>query len=192
MIFTYTVSSRSWCRGMLHPLPLELTPSSVLPIFPALSHFLLQVLMLSFIFFSPYGQVRLGHQTCILSIYRHVYYIDIVNNVKLRNLTPYDFHNMSVILPIRRHIDTILPVLHIPFLAFSFLWMSSIPAHQVPIVLQVPIQATQHKDDTNPSCISSVLFRVLVIFLFSGCSFIPAHQVPIQATQHKNDTLYPS
>jgi len=150
---------------MLHPLPLELTPSSVLPIFPALSHFLLQVLMLSFIFFSPYGQVGLGHQTCILSIYRHVYYIDIVNNVKLRNLTPYDFHNMSVILPIRRHINTILPVLHIPFLAFFFLWMSSIRAHQVPTVLQVPIQATQHKDDTNPSCISSVLFRVLVIIL---------------------------
>ena len=74
----------------------------------------------------------------------------------------------------------------------SLLWMPSILAHQVPTVLQVPIQATQHKDDTNPSCISSVLFRVLVIILFSRFSFIPAHQVPIQATQHKDDTLYPS
>ena len=29
-----------------------------------------------------------------------------------------------------------------------FLWISSIPAHQVLTVLQVLIQATQHKDDT--------------------------------------------
>ena len=48
---------------------------------------------------------------------------------------------------------------------YSFLWMSSIPAHHVPTVLQVPIQSTKHKDNTNPSCISSVLFKVLVIIL---------------------------
>ena len=48
----------------------------------------------------------------------------------------------------------------------SFLWMSSILAHEVPTVLQVPIQATPQKDDTNPSCISSMLFRVLCRYSF--------------------------
>ena len=65
-------------------------------------------------------------------------------------------------------IGTCLPAMHIPFSALFISWMSSIPAHQVPTVLQVPIQVTQHKDDTNPSCISSVLFRVLVIILHSS------------------------
>ena len=91
----------------------------------------------------------------------------------------------------------------------SFLWMSSIPARQVPTILQVPILATQRKDVTNPSCISSVLFRVLVIILhsshptqgryqpfvyllcaiqgachysFSGCSFIPPNTRTIPCT----------
>ena len=75
--------------------------------------------MLAFIFFCPSWQVGVGHQTYILSIYMHVYYIDIVINVKLRNLTSYNFHNMSVILPIRKHIDTILPILHFPLLYFQ-------------------------------------------------------------------------
>ena len=48
----------------------------------------------------------------------------------------------------------------------SFLWISSISAHQVPTILQVPIQATQHKDDTNPLCISFVLFKVLYHYYF--------------------------
>ena len=55
--------------------------------------------------------------------------------------------------------------------------MSSIPAHQVLTVLQVPIQSTQHKDDTNTSCISFVLFRVLHQYLFLWMFSIPAHQV---------------
>ena len=63
-------------------------------------------------------------------------------------------------------ISTSLPAMHIPFSALFLSWMSSIPAHQVPTVLQVPIQASQHKDDTNPSCIYSVLFRVLFHYSF--------------------------
>ena len=39
---------------------------------------------------------------------------------------------------------------HTSFGHYSFRWMSSIQALQVLTVLQVPIQATQHKDDTLP------------------------------------------
>ena len=49
------------------------------------------------------------------------------------------------------------------FFIILFFGCSFIPSHQVPIVIQVPIQATQHKDDTNPSCIS---------LCYSGCFVI--------------------
>ena len=108
--------------------------------------------------------------------------IDILDNVEI---PLYNFQNISVLLPITYYlIGTSLPAKHIPFLHCSFLWMSSISAHQVPIVIQVPIQATQHKDDTNPLCISSVLFRVLCHYSFLWMFLHP--------TQHKDDTLYPS
>ena len=71
--------------------------------------------------------------------------------------------------------------------------MSPIPALQMLSVLQVLIQATQHKDDTHvsPSCAIQGACHYLFLWMFS----IPAHQVltvlqvPIQATQHKDDTL---
>ena len=64
--------------------------------------------------------------------------------------------------------------------------MSSILAHQVLMVLQIPIQATQHKDDTLPKAyLLFVLFRVLhqaQAPLFSHTSTTPRgyslHKVP--------------
>ena len=78
-------------------------------------------------------------------------------------------------------IGTCLPAMHIPFSTLFISLMSSIPAHQVPTILQVPIQVTQHKDDTNPSCISSVLFRVLVIILHSSHPTKGRYPVPLLA-----------
>jgi len=71
----------------------------------------------------------------------------------------------------------------------SFLWMSSILAHQVPTVLQVPIQATQHKDDTNPLCISSVLLRVLCRYSFLWMVLHPS--TPSANSSHPTQGRYP-
>jgi len=75
------------------------------------------------------------------------------------------------------------------FLHCSFLWMSSIPAHQVPTVLRVPIQATQHKDDTNPSCFSSVLLRVLCRYSFLWMFLHPS--TPSANSSHPTQGRYP-
>ena len=82
-----------------------------------------------------------------------------------------------------------LPAKHIPFPHCSFLWMSSILAHQVPTVLQVPIQATQHKDDTNPLCISSVLLRVLCRYSFLWMVLHPS--TPSANSSHPTQWRYP-
>ena len=77
--------------------------------------------------------------------------------------------------------------MHIPpFSIIPFLQMSSIPSLQVLIVLQVLIQATQHKDDTHPQAyLFFVLFRVLhqaEALPFSHTTTVPRgyslHRVP--------------
>ena len=88
------------------------------------------------------------------------------------------------IMSINQHVTSSIQVYQectYPFSHCPFLWMSSIPAHQVPTVLQVLIQVTQHKDDTNPSCLSSVLFRVLVIILHSSHPTQGWYHVPLLA-----------
>ena len=81
------------------------------------------------------------------------------------------------------------------FLHCSFLWMSSILAHEVPTVHQVPIQATQQKDDTNPSCISSMLFRVLCgyyfLWMFLHPSTPSANSTSSTNSSHPTQGRYP-
>ena len=96
----------------------------------------------------------------------------ILPNNAIDTSTKHDYKHWNPIIsiiPINQHITLSVQVyLQCTYLFphCSFLWMSSIPAHHVSTVLQVPIQATQHKDDTNPSCISFVLFRVISHYYF--------------------------
>ena len=107
-------------------------------------------------------------------------------------------YNCQFYLSINQHITSSVQVyLQCTYLFphCFFLCMSSIPAHQVPTVLKVPIQATQHKDDTNPSCISFVLFRVLYHYSFLRMSLHPstpsANSTPSTDSSHPTQGRYP-